>query len=101
MTSELTLTAAWLIAAWLALSGRLCGASPRTKGQMPVSHDMRPRARLENQGAYQDILHAVGNAPLVVPPSGGFAADIRLKPVLRTCLISSRVQDNCCGKVGP
>ena len=37
-------------------------------------------------------LPAVGNAPLVVPPLDGLAADFRLKPVLRTCVISCRVQ---------
>jgi hypothetical protein len=43
------------------------------------------------------ILHAVGNAPFVVPPLGGLAADFRLKPVLRTCLVWSRVQYNAAG----
>jgi type 1 glutamine amidotransferase len=38
------------------------------------------------------IVHAVGNALFVVPPLGGVTADFRLKPVLRTSVVSSRVQ---------
>ncbi len=41
------------------------------------------------------IPHAVGSAPFVVPPLGGLAADFRLKPVLRTWVISSRVRYRC------
>jgi hypothetical protein len=36
-------------------SGRLAVTFPRTTGQIPIYHNMRPRARLGNQGAYQDI----------------------------------------------
>jgi beta-glucosidase len=36
-------------------SGRLAVTWPRTTGQIPIYHNMRPRARLGQQGAYQDI----------------------------------------------
>jgi beta-glucosidase len=36
-------------------SGRLSVTFPRTTGQIPMYHNMRPRARRGNQGAYQDI----------------------------------------------
>ena len=36
-------------------SGRLCVTIPRTTGQIPIYHNMRPRARTGNQGEYQDI----------------------------------------------
>ncbi|MEO6003814.1 MAG: glycoside hydrolase family 3 N-terminal domain-containing protein [Opitutus sp.] len=36
-------------------SGRLAVAWPRTTGQIPVYHQMRPRARAGREGAYQDI----------------------------------------------
>ena len=36
-------------------SGRLCVTFPRTTGQIPLFHNMRPRARRGNQGVYQDI----------------------------------------------
>ena len=36
-------------------SGRLAVTWPRTTGQIPIYHNMRPRARLGDQGAYQDI----------------------------------------------
>jgi signal peptidase I len=45
----------------------------------------------ESEGRF---LHPAGNSPLVVPPLGGRDADFRLKPVLRTCLIASRVQQD-------
>ena len=38
------------------------------------------------------IPHTVENAPFVVPPLGGLVEDFRLKPVLRTCIVSPRVQ---------
>jgi beta-glucosidase len=36
-------------------SGKLCVTFPRTTGQIPIYHNMRPRARTGTQGAYQDI----------------------------------------------
>ena len=36
-------------------SGRLAITWPRTTGQIPISHTQRPRARLGQEGAYQDI----------------------------------------------
>jgi beta-glucosidase len=36
-------------------SGRLSITWPRTTGQIPLSHDRRPRARLEPEGLYRDI----------------------------------------------
>ena len=36
-------------------SGRLSVTWPRTTGQIPIFHSMRPRARLGQEGAYQDI----------------------------------------------
>jgi beta-glucosidase len=36
-------------------SGRLAVTWPRTTGQIPLYHNMRPRARLGQEGAYQDI----------------------------------------------
>lgn len=36
-------------------SGRLAVTWPRTTGQIPIYHNMRPRARLGQEGAYQDI----------------------------------------------
>jgi beta-glucosidase len=36
-------------------SGRLAVTWPRTAGQIPVYHNMRPRARLGDEGAYRDI----------------------------------------------
>ncbi len=38
----------------------------------------------ERSTARAVMLHAIGYAPFVVPPSGGLAADFRLKPALRT-----------------
>jgi beta-glucosidase len=36
-------------------SGRLAVTWPRSEGQIPLSHDRRPRARLGDEGAYKDI----------------------------------------------
>ncbi|MDD2763526.1 MAG: glycoside hydrolase family 3 N-terminal domain-containing protein [Opitutaceae bacterium] len=36
-------------------SGRLSVTWPRTSGQIPIYHNMRPRARTGKEGAYQDI----------------------------------------------
>ncbi len=36
-------------------SGRLSVTWPRSAGQIPIYHNMRPRARTGTQGAYQDI----------------------------------------------
>ena len=36
-------------------SGRLAVTWPRTTGQIPIYHHMRPRARLGREGAYQDL----------------------------------------------
>ncbi len=36
-------------------SGRLAVTWPRTVGQIPLYHNMRPRARLGDEGAYRDI----------------------------------------------
>lgn len=36
-------------------SGRLAVTWPRTAGQIPLYHNMRPRARLGDQGAYRDF----------------------------------------------
>ena len=36
-------------------SGRLSVTWPRTGGQIPIYHNMRPRARTGKEGAYQDI----------------------------------------------
>lgn len=36
-------------------SGRLSVTWPRTTGQIPIYHNMRPRARREPEGCYQDI----------------------------------------------
>lgn len=36
-------------------SGRLAITWPRTTGQIPVAHNLRPRARLGDEGAYKDI----------------------------------------------
>ena len=36
-------------------SGRLAVTWPRTTGQIPLFHNMRPRARLGDEGAYRDI----------------------------------------------
>jgi beta-glucosidase len=36
-------------------SGRLAVTWPRTTGQIPLSHDQRPRARVGDEGAYKDI----------------------------------------------
>lgn len=36
-------------------SGRLAVTWPRTGGQIPVAHHLRPRARTGNEGAYQDV----------------------------------------------
>ena len=41
-------------------SGRLSVTWPRTTGQIPIYHNMRPRARLRPYGEYQDI----GTTPL-------------------------------------
>ncbi len=37
-------------------SGRLAVTWPRTTGQIPTYHNMRPRARLGDEGAYRDTL---------------------------------------------
>jgi beta-glucosidase len=46
-------------------SGRLAVTWPRTTGQIPLNHDLRPRARLGDEGAYKDIattpLYAFGH----------------------------------------
>ncbi len=46
-------------------SGRLAVTWPRTTGQIPIYHNMRPRGRLGDQGAYQDMpttpLYAFGH----------------------------------------
>jgi beta-glucosidase len=36
-------------------SGRLAVTWPRSSGQIPIFHNMRPRARSGSQGTYQDI----------------------------------------------
>lgn len=36
-------------------SGKLCVTFPLTTGQIPIYHNMRPRARTGDQGIYQDI----------------------------------------------
>jgi beta-glucosidase len=36
-------------------SGRLAITWPRTTGQIPIYHNMRPRARAGREGAYQDV----------------------------------------------
>jgi hypothetical protein len=54
----------------------------------------QPMRPISTNGVEVAVLYAVANAPFVVPPLGGPAADFRLKPVLRTCVISSRVQYN-------